>query len=254
MPLKREPSPEALRVVRRVPAGGSFLIVTILLVSVTLIASKANASPGTSIPFLGLEPSPRPLGSTRANVSVAAVTRWVQATGRPTVIRAPIARALGLPVSDVAVRERGFRVTGEKLTHVCAVAIDDNITFFASTNEETGDAVIWRPDVAGSLVATAAFSNGSATRVTNESLYAQFVSERDYFLYKAQNSAEKPRSTTTVPALVIKPSPSPRPVKVARADGELPLLFLYPWVIPVVIGTLIAGMGQPTRRTRDEVL
>ena len=54
-----------------------------------------------------------------ATVALKALSEWVLQTGAQSAIRSHIVEVMELPAMDMPVRERGFRITGETMTHVC---------------------------------------------------------------------------------------------------------------------------------------
>lgn len=95
------------------------------------------------------------------------VVEWVERTGKETVLRAVVVRAMHLPDTDLAVRERGLRIEGEHITHVCAVPRATQYAgtvFFAITDEHDGSAVVWQASTRGDLLATVHFAGGVALR------------------------------------------------------------------------------------------
>ena len=125
---------------------------------------------------------------------VKPVAEWVLKTGAPTVIRGHILRAMDLEDTDVAVKQRAFRKTGELLTHVCAVSIgpdDGELIFFSLVDERDGTAVVWRTSSAGEVVSTVLFAGGVATRVPDVQFRDEFAREKMYFFEKmrARNTA-----------------------------------------------------------------
>ncbi len=123
--------------------------------------------------------------------------------------------------------------------------------FLASTNEDTGDAVVWKLDIHGKLLVTVVFYNGSARRVANDSFKAEFVAEKEFFVKKLRPSRGGEPGASRVQHSGIDASVPVKASKAARGDTELSVLFLFPWVLPVIICALIVGAYQPTRRRQD---
>lgn len=250
-PLRQEYGPERSHVISVLLTVGLFLFVILFLILLALLEPKALANPGWSTISPRLDPSLRALPYTPDGKSITGLTQWVKATGRATIVRAPIAQALGISNSDLAVQQRAFRVVGEDLTHVCSAVVDNKITLLASTNEDSGDAVVWRLTPEGNLARTAAFSMGTTRPVENETFYDRFLLEREYFLRKSQEAARTPLRASSGALLSADPdfaaSTSARP----GSSAEISVLFLYPWVLPVILVALAAGVHQPRRRGRE---
>ena len=88
--------------------------------------------------------------------ALKALSEWVLRTGAQSVVRSHIVEVMDLPAMDMPVRERGFRVTGETMTHVCSVSTAPgyaDLLFFALVNEDDGSATIWRTTTSGELIA-----------------------------------------------------------------------------------------------------
>ena len=117
-------------------------------------------------------------------------------------MRAHIAEQFGLPASDIPVFERGFRVKGEQLTHVCSIGrlpSLDHLLFLASVNESNGNAIVWRTGRNGNLLATVEFRDGIAHSVPNSKFETKFSKEVDYFLAKAVGSPSNVAPSPSAP-------------------------------------------------------
>ena len=115
------------------------------------------------------------------------LAEWVLNTGTSTVIRGPVLRPMNLPDADMPVKQRGFRKTGEVLTHVCAVGVspaDADLIFLSVIDERDGTAVVWRTSSDGELVSTVLFAAGVAARVPDVQFRDEFAREKMYFLEK----------------------------------------------------------------------
>jgi len=127
--------------------------------------------------------SPRLPGSAPTRqTSLASLAQWLDTSGTPTVIRAPVAKALGFANADLPVRERGFRDKSEQLTHVgsvIAVPGYQDVVFLALVNESTGDATVWRANSSGDLVSSVLFVNGEARTNPNQQTQGTFIAEKD---------------------------------------------------------------------------
>ena len=147
---------------------------------------------------------------------------WVRETGHLTVVRGPVLRAMDLPDVDLQVRQRAFRGPGEVLTHVCGVAVErgqQDLLFFAATDESDGSAVVWRASVAGELLRTVRFVDGIATSVSDAEFDVAFRREVEYFLRKMRDGALDTRSLPFSPVPAAGPqATAPR----AEYSGDRP--------------------------------
>ena len=137
------------------------------------------------------------------HTSLSQVAEWIDLTGKPTVIRGVVAEALGFPNADIRVRERGFRNTKERLTHVCSTTDllgFEDIVFLASLDEATGDALVWRTTRKGELISTAQFADGVAKPMPNGVAQTAFVAEKEYFIreMRTQSFRSNPSPTRTL--------------------------------------------------------
>ncbi len=136
-----------------------------------------------------------------ATLPLSDVFEWIQRTGKPSLIRARILKAMDLPSArDMPVRERGFRHEGERITHVCSISAapePSSLMFFAQVDESNGSAVVWRTALDGKIVGTAQFDGDKVKRVPNEQLKAGFETEKLFFLTRMR----------------LEPLASPSPVK-----------------------------------------
>lgn len=190
--------------------------------------------------------------------SLSQVGEWVDRSGKITVMRGNIAEKLGFQNNDLRVHERGFRIAGEQLTHVCSTTDFpgfEEIIFFALVDETTGDAVIWRTTRNGDLVRTARFEDGLAKTVPNETEQTAFAAEKEYFLKKVreeavQNNPAPPDTLQAAPWRSEPPADAKVRARVRKAalPSEIMVLLLYPWVIPVAIAALVMGACAKSRR------
>ena len=119
------------------------------------------------------------------NATLTAIVNWVLETGKDSIIRKNISAAIGLPPTDVRVRERGFRGPGDSHTHVCAVLVEnvgDHVICFALVDEATGDGLVWRVSPDGTILYTLRLLDGTVERVSNEQLRSAFEMEKVYFM------------------------------------------------------------------------
>jgi len=175
-------------VVRLVPTnseGGEpnpFLALVVVLILLLTLAVLASGTLGFSLVAAAGR-------FAHANANPSHLLEWIGQTGRPTIIRANIARAFGLGDHDIPVKERGFNVSGEQLTHVCAVGSGagyEGLVFLASVDESDGHAKVWQMSQNGALLATATFSGVVAKPVPNSHFMSEFAAELDYFIHRAQ--------------------------------------------------------------------
>lgn len=191
--------------------------------------------------------------------SLARIAKWVEQTGTATVMRAPVAAALGFGNADLPVRERGFRAKGEQLTHVCsiiAVPGHDDVIILALLNEDSGDAAVWRANRSGNLISSARFANGEARRISNEESQAIFISEKGYLLAQMRDRLLRaspqpsPRATSSRPTQApVQATEAPASERLRRTplSSELDVLFLNPWVLPGIALALILGVYRGAR-------
>jgi hypothetical protein len=185
-----------------------------------------------------------------------AVRDWVQRTGKPTVIRSHIVRAIGWPDADVPVRERGFKTVGEVLTHVCAApdsASSDDL-FLALTDERDGSATVWHTSTGGELKMTVRFINGVASAVTGPEFNMQFSAEKTYFLQcERRDDVTAPEQPTdsTAPSTGLNPAEKAIGRRaLLGTDGRL--IERYPWILAVIAVCIACASGRPTRRADAE--
>lgn len=198
------------------------------------------------------------LPTTSRQSSLAAVATWVEATGKLTVIRGPVAKTLGLGKIDVRVRERGFRVNGDPLTHVCST-IDapgsGDVVLLALLQERTGDAFVWRATRQGELISSATFASGIANKVDNQVAATAFVAQKDYFTRKMRLETFRTHPAPETTPQVQRPSDSNdqertvHPLRKPAFSSELMVLLSSPWAIPAVAIVLVmAGAHRPAGR------
>jgi hypothetical protein len=192
------------------------------------------------------------------STSLSQVGEWVEQSGKSTVLRGNIAEKLGFWNIDLPVHERGFRITGEQLTHVCSTPdlpeFRDNV-FLAQVDENTGDAVIWRAKRNGDLLMTAQFTGGLAKTVPNETEQTAFAAEREYFLKKMRadifRNNPAPADTPLASPIPLQPAAAPTvktPSRRLSFPSEITVFLLYPWVIPVAIVALLMGACVRSKR------
>ncbi len=148
-----------------------------------------------------------------SQTSLASIAKWVEQTGKATVMRALVAAALGFENADLPVRERGFRAKGEQLTHVCSIiaaAGHEDVVILALVNEDTGDAAVWRANRSGDLIFSARFANGGAQRISNEESQAIFISEKGILLSQMRDR-------------LLRASPQPSPRATSSRPTQMPL-------------------------------
>jgi len=194
--------------------------------------------------------------------SLSQVGQWVDQSGKITVLRGNIAEILGFQGVDLRVHERGFRITGEQLTHVCSTTDlpgFEEIIFLALVDENTGDAVIWRGTRNGDLVMTARFVDGSPKTVPNDTGQVSFDAEKEFFLKKmrAETFRSNPTPSDTLQALPgpLESAVDPKVKTPSRHVGlapEITTVLLYPWVIPVVIAALVMGASSRSKRWQSK--
>lgn len=194
-----------------------------------------------------------------SQTSLAPIAKWVEQTGTATVMRAPVAAALGFENADFPVRERGFRAKGEQLTHVCSIIAlpgHEDVVVLALVNEDTGDAAVWRANRSGDLIFSARFENGEAQRISNEVSQAIFTSEKGYLLAQMRDRLLRaspqpsPRATSSRPMQApIPATKAPGSERAGRTplSSELDVLFLYPWVLPGIALVLMLGVYRSGR-------
>ena len=138
-----------------------------------------------------------PSGDSAPQPQLAQVVDWVLTTGVQTVVRANITRAAGLGKSDVAVRERAFRVQGRQYTDVAAVATElRDLVILARVNESDGSAIVWRTSSSGKLVGTVSFIPPAEPTLIEPSPVhnAQFEALKHYFRLMMTIKAAPPRA------------------------------------------------------------
>lgn len=208
--------------------------------------------------FTVLASSAYPLATTNGQSSLAPVATWVEATGKPTVIRGPVAETLGLGKTDVRVRERGFRVSGDPLTRVCSTvdaADSADIVLLALVEETTGDAFLWRATRQGELISSATFVSGIANKVDNQVAATAFVAQKDYFTRKMRLETFRTHPAPETTPQIQLPSDSNdqertvRPLRKPAFYSEVMVLLSSPWAIPAIAIVLVmAGAHRPARR------
>ena len=165
---------------------------------------------------------------------------------------------MGFEDRDLAVRERGFRIQGERLTHVCSVPvelIDSDAVFIALVDEANGDAVVWRASRSGKLVATARFASGQAARINNADAATLFVAEKEYLSRQLQSQTLAPPARNLSPpwAIPAQDEAEHTPKSESPAEplsSELFVVLVNPWIIPGI--AVILGLAMFKRRHREQ--
>jgi hypothetical protein len=194
-----------------------------------------------------------------SKASLASLAEWLDTTGTPTVMRAPVAEALGFANADLPVRERGFRGKGEQLTHVGSViAIPgyNDVVFFALVDESTGNATVWRAHRSGDLVASVIFVNGEATTNPDQQTREPFIAEKDYLLRQMRDRLfrasppNSPSCASPMPKAALTTMPEAAtslPSRKTALPSELTVLFAAPWVLPAIALILVLGVYRGDR-------
>lgn len=180
--------------------------------------------------------------NTSDNEPLTRLAEWVLQTGVQTVVRSHILEAMMLPPSDMPVRERGFRVSGETFTHVCSVSTAPafrDLIFFALVNEGDGSATVWRTSRDGRLISTVQFNAGAALSISNEANRLQFAAEKAYFLAQVHPQISSPADRSKRSA---EQPPSRLPF-----GPEVSLIASNPLVLPVIIFALVIGARSARR-------
>ncbi len=184
--------------------------------------------------------------------SLEPLKQWALQTGKPTVMRGVIVRAMGFPDRDIEVRERGFQMRGETLTHVLAAPIDaahDDALFFAVTDERDGSAVVWRSSTRGETTKTVRFADGVAIQAPTATSAAAFGAEVNYFRRKmtevADNNMQNDGTPTAPPAV----SSRATPLRPQVLSSERFVLAMFPWMAPVIVGFLVYAARGSVRRS-----
>ncbi|MDQ6809527.1 MAG: hypothetical protein M3Z64_08925 [Verrucomicrobiota bacterium] len=210
--------------------------------------SRANVSPPTAV---------------RSGQQLRALAEWVNGTGAATVIRGHVAQGLGLPDIDLSVQQRGLRIAGERLTHVCAVPRVKGpveMLILARVDERDGIADVWLASVTGDLLAAVRFEAGAVEVQSKNDAEANFDTEKDWMLSKLQAEQGRDYEPTPIPreakpSAVATPAASApevrygtAPIRHRRFFWETTTLTSLPWIVPAVIIVLIIGAIGPTRR------
>lgn len=114
------------------------------------------------------------------------LVRWVSNTGTDTVIRAAVANVFNLGADDIAVRERGYRPQGDKMTHVLAVTtrLKKPLVFIAIVNEADGSGIVWEVNEEGPQ-STAVIDPLRGPRLSSNAISKSALkAEEDYFFAK----------------------------------------------------------------------
>ena len=231
------------------------LLWTVLIWTIFLLANLMITAAARSVP------------STAYQASLAPLAEWVRQTGKPTVMRAPILRALGLPrSSDLSVLERGFRDPGEQLTHVCSVSSEpglENVVFVALVDENDGNATVWRAERTGQLTTSVRFVDGQAKQISNAETEVLFTSEKAYLLKQMRGRSFRTGPSSNTPAVdPVEPPSSRVPINLdsktaarsaGRASGlssEFDVLLVNAWVTPVLVLGAAMGVYRVSRSRR----
>ena len=185
---------------------------------------------GLILPILAIPRMSPPAGDSSGDPAISSLISWIRDTGKPSKIREMVAEQLGLPATDLAVIERGFRKEGERLTHVCSTGVlrAPDLLFVASVDETSGDAKVWRVSRKGDVVASAVFIDQVARRIQSSKTDMDFASEMSYFLGKASAS---PIKTVAKPSTseAKSGSTSPRTLTIPVRPGRSQVLLPSPY-------------------------
>ena len=215
------------------------------------IADAANWSCGFVVSLLLTSSVAGSIPKTIQPPALRALSEWVLQTGAQSAIRSHIVEVMHLPAIDMPVRERGFRVTGETMTHVCSVSTAPGYTgllFFALVNENDGSATVWRTTTSGELINTVRFFAGVAVLIPNEEARSIFDAERAYFLKKLQ---QLPRNFTdaSLDKASLDSIAAPKRLRSMPLGLEARVIASNPLVLPVIIFALVIGARSTRRRT-----
>lgn len=233
-----------------VGAPDPFLALVVVLISLLTLAVIAWGTLGS---FSQVAAASRSAG---ADANPSLLLEWIDQTGRPTVIRANIARAFGLADQDIPVKERGFNVSEEQFTHVCSIGFGagyEGLVFLASVDESNGSATVWRTDKNGVLLATVTFDDGAVENVPNWRFAAQFGSELDHFLKRARSakfradSGPTPRDRRSA-ELSDAPNGLGHTPRYAPFLLETMLIASSPLALPAIITILATGALSARKR------
>ncbi len=206
---------------------------------------------------IALTSSARAMPSAAFETSLAPVAEWVRQTGKSTVMRGPVLRALGFPENDVRVIERGFKGNEEQFTHVCSLSPAPGFeatVFLALVDENDGSALVWRASRSGELITSARFIDGEAVQTPNAETQVLFASEK---MYHAKEMRLRSFRTKAAPSLnpLVSPQPtdfndrgtSPTPRLHPRIAPEILVLLLNPWAVPALILAAVIGLSHAKR-------
>jgi hypothetical protein len=140
---------------------------------------------------LGMAGAPRCFASISApDERIDDLIGWVLQTGRSVPLKKDIAVLMGVAAEDIMVKERGFRIRGESITHVVGVRPGHrqgriDLYFFARVIEADGSGVIWVSSPSGKLERTVFMDPEEGFKLlSNEDQLGEFLSEREYFRRK----------------------------------------------------------------------
>lgn len=212
-----------------------------------LIAMTARAS--ASIPG-ALQPE-----LPRTTRPLKPVIDWVVRTGRHTVIRANVAKALGFPDRDLEVRQRAFLPAGAEITEVFAVPVAmANVAVLSRLDESTGAAVVWRSDASGITETTVSVHpvDGVQAITASPENVQLFERVRSFFVQQqsAAGAARQPSASanggTAGPNRDVK-SPAEHH-RGAPFASEISALGAAPWLL-IAIPVVLYITTRPTRRS-----
>ncbi len=228
---------------------GVFLILVVTWIATILTVAWMGAA---------VIASPAHRTATVFNTSLSPVSAWLRQSGKATVMRGPIASALGFENKDLAVLERGFRRGNERLTHVSSVIAAPgykDVIFLALVDENTGDATVWRATSAGDLVSSVRFSDGQVSKIPNEEAQALFLSEKRNQLRQVQADSFRTRPAPPkrspqrpVPIETKAGQPLPKEWRQTALPSEWVLFLTHPWLLPAVAFILALAVFNPHRR------
>jgi hypothetical protein len=142
---------------------------------------------------LGMAGAPRCFASISApGEGIDDLIGWVLQTGRSVPLKKDIAVLMGVAAEDITVKERGFRIRGESITHVVGVRPGQggiDLYFFARVIEADGSGVVWLSSPSGKLERTIFMDPEEGFKLlSNEDQLGEFLSEREYFRRKMREA------------------------------------------------------------------
>ena len=226
----------------------SFLTLVVVLISLLTLSVIAWGTFG----FSQVAAASR---SPHANVNPPQLLEWVGKTGRPTVVRANIARAFGLADHDIPVKERGFHVSGEQFTHVCSVGSGagyEGLLFLASVDESDGRAKVWRMSQNGRLLATVTFDGVVAEAVLNSRFASEFAAELDYFVRRGQFGVSPSSPAPPAPQKGTQSHGVVRPPRGGLFQPELMLTASGPLALPAILAVPASAVFTVGKTRRSD--